>query len=464
MRRFPVLPASFVLLAGCAAAAPRQSPLPIPDHGVIGVEAAQLQPEFWVRRQPDADRVTLTPGAIARQNVAMLREGPAIHDIAALPALTRDRVHGWVAGLSHASTRTLFDERGDTVPAATIADLLAATQLEAIPAEQPARFGLITRRADLRTFPTRQRVFSSRGYTDIDRWQETALFPGTPVVIVHESRDGEWCFVVSPTYAAWVEKRFVAEGPRDRVLGYTARTPFLVVTGATVRTVFTPETPAVSEVQLDMGTRVPLLADWPPGRRVNGQHPYTGRVVELPVRTAAGGLALVPALLPRTADVSEGYLPLTPRRVLEQSFKFLGERYGWGHSYNGRDCSGFVSDVYRTFGILLPRNTGDQAATPVLRRTAFTEADGREQRLAVLRTLQAGDLIFIPGHEMMVVGHIGGETYIIHDTTGPSYLAPNGEIVSLGLNGVVVTPLTPLAGSPTVTWVDRITAVQRVRP
>ncbi len=68
------------------------------------------------------------------------------------------------------------------------------------------------------------------------------------------------------------------------------------------------------------------------------------------------------------------------------------------------------------------------------------------------------------GHEMMVLGHVGGETYIIHDTTGPSYLGPNGEIVSLGLNGVVVTPLTPLAGSQRATWVDRITAIQRIRP
>jgi hypothetical protein len=65
---------------------------------------------------------------------------------------------------------------------------------------------------------------------------------------------------------------------------------------------------------------------------------------------------------------------------------------------------------------------------------------------------------------MMVIGQLGDEPYIIHDTHGPSYLAPNGEIVSLALNGVAVTPLTPLAGNPQVTWVDRITAIQRIRP
>ena len=43
---------------------------------------------------------------------------------------------------------------------------------------------------------------------------------------------------------------------------------------------------------------------------------------------------------------------------------FLGERYGWGHRYNGRDCSGFVSEVYQSMGVQLPRNTSDQSVSP----------------------------------------------------------------------------------------------------
>lgn len=61
-------------------------------------------------------------------------------------------------------------------------------------------YGLVVHRADLRTFPTRERVFNSASAddTDIDRFQESALFPGTPVVIAHTSADGAWYFVVSP--------------------------------------------------------------------------------------------------------------------------------------------------------------------------------------------------------------------------------------------------------------------------
>jgi len=196
---------------------------------------------------------------------------------------------------------------------------------------------------------------------------------------------------------------------------------------------------------------------------VNGESPYTGHVIELPVHTAAGGLELVPALLPGTADVASDYLPLTAGGVLRQAFKFLGERYGWGHGYNGRDCSGFVSDVYRTFGVDLPRNTGDQEVSPALQGVAFTNADDHARRLAVLRDAQVGDLVYIPGHVMMVIGHIGDVTYIIHDVTGISYLR-DGAPVRVTLNGVSVTPLTTLASSADRTWVDNIRGIRRIRP
>src|SRR3546814_9590637 len=85
---------------------------------------------------------------------------------------------------------------------------------------------------------------------------------------------------------------------------YARKVPYLVVTGAKVRTTFTPDLPAVSDLQLDMGIRIPVLRDWPGNKPVNGQAAYTSHVVELPVRNDDGSLRIVPALLPRTADVS----------------------------------------------------------------------------------------------------------------------------------------------------------------
>jgi len=459
---------SLALAALLAVALPvqaRDAGLPLPRHAVVGVEDRHLDAAYWIDKLAQPQRALLDGAGVAAQNRQMVQSDRHVHDLDALPAtLTGEQVREWLVPLSAAPTRTLYDVRGREVPKAQLASFAANAAVDQVPAQTPARYALVVHRADLRTFPTRERVFSSQGDTDIDRFQESALFPGTPVVITHASADGDWYFVVSPLYAAWIEKRFVAEGARDVVLGYGRGTPSLVVTGATARTVYNPEEPGLSELQLDMGVRVPVLDDWPADAPVNGQHPYTSYVVQLPVRRADGTLALLPALLPRTADVAPDYLPLTHANVLRQGFKFLGERYGWGHSYNTRDCSGFVSEVYRSMGITLPRNTSAQAVSPALERIGFDASDSHEKRLAVLRTLQVGDLVYIPGHVMMVIGHDNGTTYTIHDTTGITYRGADGKPVRARLNSVAVTPLEPLMFNSEQPTVDRITAIQRIRP
>lgn len=433
--------------------------------GIVGVDASQLEPAYWVGRLRDPDRVVLDKTAIAAQNARLHELDRSVHDLAALPAsLTREQVAGWLQRLSERPGKPLFDEQGQPVPTATLDRAIEDANLDAIPEHQPVRFGLVVQRAALRTFPTTLRVFTSSDDHDIDRFQESALFPGDPVVLLHESRDGAWWFVLNTRYAAWVEKRFVAEGAKDAVLAYTRKTPYRIVTGAKVHTLFTPEEPAVSELQLDMGARVPVLANWPKDQPVNGQHAYTSHVIELPVRNGDGSLRFAPALLPRREPSRDDYLPLTRRHLIEQSFRFLGERYGWGHSYNGRDCSGFVSEIYRSTGVELPRNTSDQAVSPAFNRIAFSDKDDRAKRLAIVRELQIGDLVYIPGHVMMVIGQVDGEPYVIHDTTGLSWHGADGKAMRAKTNGVTVSPLTPLMFNDTQTYVDRITNIQRIRP
>lgn len=436
---------------------------PSPSTGVPGITEAQLSPEYWLARLQAPDRLLMDSAAIDAQNKRLVRLDPSMHDLPAIgDVLYRDQVVGWIEAISRRPQAARHDESGARVPEATFDELIAMLDLDAIPARQPTRHGQVVQRAALRSFPTTMRVFASPGDIDIDRFQESALFPGTPVVIAHRSHDGQWLFVVSPRYAAWIEARHVAEGTKQAVFAYTRQSPYRVVIGAKVHTVFTPEEPRVSELQLDMGVRVPL-ADLPADQHANGQHAYSSWAIELPVREADGSLAFAPALLPRTADTAADVLALTPANLIRQSFKFLGERYGWGHSYNGRDCSGFVSEVYASMGVEMPRNTGDQASSPAFKTIAFSDTDTVAARQAAVDTLQIGDLVYIPGHVMMVVGHVDGEPYVIHDINGGSTSGPDGELRPLHLNAVSVTPLLPLQFSATETYVDRMTHIVRMR-
>ncbi|HET9048162.1 MAG TPA: SH3 domain-containing protein [Chiayiivirga sp.] len=455
-----------ILVACASVPSPTSAPRMAPETALAlpGVTPQRLTPEYWIARLPSPDAMVLDGAAIAAQNARLAAQDPAVFDLGTLPAhLSGSDVRARVLRLSAPPERALFDQNGTVLSPAALQALDKALALDSISEQVPVRFGLVTRRADLRSFPTAQRVFSRPGDTDIDRFQESALFPGTPVAILHASADGRWLFVVSTLYSAWIAADHVAAGSRDAVMAYGAAPPYLIITGATVRTVFTPDAPQVSELQLDMGIRLPVIADWPPAKLVNGQLPFASHVVALPVRSADGTLDFAPALVPRSADVSPSYLPLTRANLIAQAFKFLGERYGWGHSYGTRDCSGFVSEVYRSFGVAIPRNTRDQGVSTAFERIVLDERMDHAERIATMRQLDVGDLIYIPGHVMMVIGHDAGETWLIHDTTGARYRDASGKLVSVPINQVAVTPLFALLGDSGTPYIDFAYSVQRIR-
>lgn len=451
-------------LAGAREAAP--APLPVPEHGLVGVEQRHLAPAYWIDLLgAAADTVYLDAGQVAAHNARLVAEDASVRDMAAFAQVLDGRqVRAWIEAVSARPDAERYDAQGRPLGPDFFDALERTLALEAIPARVTPRFGLAVARADLRAFPTAQRIFSSAGDIDIDRLQESALFPGDALAVLHTTADGAWSFVASDRYLAWMESERLATGTREQVAAYRGRTPSLVVTGATARTVFNPERADISELQLDMGVRVPRLDDWPARQPVHGQHPAFGHVVELPARRADGALEFVPALLPRSADVADAPLPLTPANIIRQAFKFLGERYGWGHSFNARDCSGFVSEVYRSMGLQMPRNTRDQSVSPAFDKTVFQAGDARAARAAAVAELQVGDLVYIPGHVMMMIGRENGLTYVIHDTAGTGYLDADGQYLRMPLHGVAVTALEPMMSGQDTPTIDRITSIVRLRP
>ncbi|MFC4765082.1 C40 family peptidase [Dyella koreensis] len=463
MRLVSRVTTGLALVMACAPAFSLERTLPIPPSGVIGVQEAMLSPDYWVARAPAADKLIWDKAQIDAQNARLLQSDPTMYDLRKVgPTLTRKQVESWINKVSRLPGKPLFDEHDQPIPQSTIDTVAASVALDKIPDSAPARYGMVVHRVSLRNFPTSLRAFPGKGLQDFESFQESTVFPGDPVVIAHTSRDGQWFFIVSSRYAAWVERSAIAEGSADEVFSHAEKTPYRVVTGDKVRTVFTPEAPAVSELQLDMGTRVPL-ANLPPDQPVNGEGAYASWALELPVRAPDGSLHFQSALLQRTVDSRADYLPLTRANIIRQAFKFLGERYGWGHLYNGRDCSGFVSDVYRSMGVQMPRNSGDQAKSPVLQHRLFTAEDDHAARMKALSEAQVGDLIYIPGHVMMFLGRVDGEPYVIQDVGGLVFRDGTGKMRWTKTNEVSVTPLLPLLVDEKLSYVDAMTSLVRIR-
>ncbi|MDH5737474.1 MAG: NlpC/P60 family protein, partial [Gammaproteobacteria bacterium] len=153
----------------------------------------------------------------------------------------------------------------------------------------------------------------------------------------------------------------------------------------------------------------------------------------------------------------------TRSHILQQAFKFLGERYGWGHSYNARDCTGMVSEVYKTTGLLMPRNSGQQGLSPIGENIYFTPEESDKVKLKAIESASAGDLFYSSGHVMMYLGMLNDEAYVIHDLSGSGWLNEAGEFEQGVLNGVSVTPLTRVFKSPEQTYFEKMYAIKKYR-
>jgi hypothetical protein len=222
--------------------------------------------------------------------------------------------------------------------------------------------------------------------------------------------------------------------------------------------VFTPEAAEISQLELDMGARAPM-ADLPADQPVNGQGPYESWTINLPMRGADGFLSFKPALLRKTTDTASDYLPLTRENIIRQAFKFLGERYGRGHLYNGRDCSGLKSDVYRSMGLILPPNSGAQGKSPAFSHRFFSASDSHKARVEAVMNAQVGDLVVVPGHVLMILGKIDGQPYVIQDVPFAVFYDQLGKIHWTKLNEVSVTPLLPLLADENHSYVDVMTSL-----
>jgi hypothetical protein len=430
---------------------------------VIDVKPQHLSPEHWIKS--GMDKVLKSPAEIQNYNSKNIALDPTMFDISAQPdTLPKAELLALIRSISKVPSYARIYMDGTPVNEADFARYEASLNLDGLKDSNTVRFALAVKRISLRTYPTDDLLFSDDATDrDIERFQETALFPGDAVAVLHESTDGKWMLVQSYNYIAWVPVSAVAVGSRGEVLNYGSTDKFLVVTGDKVSTVYNPDAPQVSEVQLDMGVRLPLSRPEELQHNLYGQNPYLSHMVLLPTRAKDGHLVFKHALIQRRKDVSIGYLPYTQENIIKQSFKFLGERYGWGHRFNGRDCTGFVSEIYKSFGIKLPRNSGDQGRSDIGQNSRYEDGANLEDKIQRLKTGQPGDLIYIPGHVLMLLGQSDGQPFVIHDVHGLGYLNEDGSLYRGTLNGVSVSPMLPLRSHKERTYLDRASTIKTIQ-
>lgn len=403
-----------------------------------GVTPEMLYADFWIANTAEPDKVLMDWPTIVEYNRTALSQDNTLVDLRKYPEkLTKEEVLRAIAETSPVPSSPRYYHNGEKLTDSDFARYTANMAEDSVADEVEVKFGLAVERGLMRTFPTPDQVTNSGRDFEVDMFVETAIYPGEAVAILHTSKDGKFFLAQKYNYLAWVPVELIAVGDREEVLDYVESDNFLLVTGAKIHTVYNPVRPEISERQFDMGCRIPLLKENP--GYIDRMAPESCFAVAIPVRTADGGLEVVPALIPRSSDVNIGFLPYTRENIIRQAFKFLGERYGWGDGNNARDCSGFVLNVFSTFGLIMPRNGGEQELDAIGDYFPFKGLSG-EERVALLRSLLPGDVISSPTHIMICLGSLGDEVFIIHDHLGSSFVI-DGKVVDVDTRGVGVTPV-----------------------
>lgn len=338
--------------------------------------------------------VILNADEIKKYNQNLLNNSKAsLYDIDNITSLTKSEIENYITNYKMPSLPKY--DNAIAITSAEVSAILNNRNLDNIVGGVPQK-GIIVNRTNLKSFPTSKHFFDNPSDTNFDKLQETELQVNTPVLVVHESADQKWKFVISPIYAGWVVGQDIAYSDPEEYNYFTKPKSFGVITEPTI---------SLGSTSLAMGTTLRYIA-------TKGDK----YIFALPTRGEDGRVIGKVISLPRT-QAHIGYLPYTKRNLYLQSFKYEDTPYSWGGMDFGVDCSSYVLNIFRTFGFLFPRNTSSQKEaltemTSLIGQSASTKLHILEENYP--------SLIYQPGHVMIYLGKVAGDDYIIH-ASGSEY-------------------------------------------
>ena len=430
-----------------------QPPLTAPE-----VKGEMLKPDFWVGKTKGAEEQLLSKGEIEKFNLksfARMKEmgwQESSYDLKEYPATINKnkllQVMSQYSSKERFPQKKCFNSQGEEILPEEKQQILEQANNKGIAEVIEPEFGILIRKENLRAFPTAVLFTEDPKKTDMDLFQLTTLSANSPLVILHRSKDEKWVYVQSVIYQGWLNRESIAlVEDREEIFDFLNTDIFLIVKASRVETEPNPFITEVSGIQYQMGDSLPLASSEEipssiPEGNLQAQSPEGNYVIKVPVRDDNGYLQFKLALIARNNGINEGYLAYTRENLVRQAFKLLGERYGWGGLFNRRDCSRFVMDIYRSVGIIIPRDAGFQEKGTAGEYLEFSGSI--REREQVLDLLEVGAPLYMKGHVMIYLGKINDKYYVIHDGAGYGVQDEDGKVKALTVHGVFVMELHQL--------------------
>ncbi|MBR5533612.1 MAG: SH3 domain-containing protein, partial [Ruminiclostridium sp.] len=333
--------------------------------------------------------------------------------------------------------------------------MIRNTQNPKAAASQAVLYGVAVHRTTLRTFPSDTPIWDDPKDPDFDYQHLVGLRVNEPVVITSVSRDGKYYLAKSVCCSGWVPAQDVAIcRDKEEWLSAWDLDPqnTLVVYGDKVYTEKSNYSPITSQLLLTMGTTLEIAPVEDPNELIDNRAPYQNHVVWMPIRNEDGSYAKKKTLISEHAKVCEGYLDLTQANIASVALEALGNVYGWGGSLLSEDCSAYVRNIYKCFGLELARNTTWQQAQPVAKVDMTNMC--LEERERVMDALPLGSVLFFSGHEMLYLGKANGEYYVV---SAVSKIKIPGQSGTQRIRSVILNTLD-IQRANGITWLEALTA------
>lgn len=273
-------------------------------------------------------------------------------------------------------------------------------------------------------------TIAGQGYP-FDNLQMSAVWVGSPLYILAETRDQAWSLVITQDFIAWVRSSGVARVSPEFIETWTkaAAKQFIAITKTKT---------SLKDKQNVFRSYAYVGSVFP------GQKTTTGFNVMIPIASPQQTAVIAHANI---TDEDAAAMPLaaTPRNFARIIKTLLGRPYGWGNMYFFNDCSAELKSLFTPFGIWLPRHSSDQVYVGKMQNLS-SEKPAKRIRYLMEKGRRFSTLVYVDGHILLFIGNYPNPHDKEHDLMAMTFqnmwgLSPKPSIRRAVIGKSVLFPL-----------------------
>lgn len=318
-----------------------------------------------------------------------------------------------------------FGEHTQPNPPEYTQELLESMQIDAYPSMQQK--AIITTSTAVRAVPTLKPMFKKADGYPFDRWQNSLIFTGTPVLITHTSIDKQWVHIQSGFVYGWVQVQHLATITDKQAKEIESFKQYV--------------TPTLDHIPL-VNSRGEFASESRLGQifatKANKQKNHLTLISFVRMPDGTMKQEILSPLDPSSKSAFSPFpLALESTQIAKSINALLGQRYGWGGYLENRDCSAFIRDIFAQYAIHLPRNSKAQVFYDD-NSIDLKELNRKDKEAFIIANATPYQtILWLSGHIVLYIGSLDGKALVAHS----AWSVTTGKRFENLLTGVVITTL-----------------------